>query len=150
MKAPSFILRFSLALLISIASVYAEPIHLPRSTSEAQGVSSQTIRTFVEATNQNVDTMHSFMLVRHGFVIAEAWWKPQAAETPHIMNSLSKSFTSTAVGLAVAEGKISIDDPVLKIFPRRDSLPAFQKSERHAGLGSSYDVDRPSDGAEIR
>jgi CubicO group peptidase (beta-lactamase class C family) len=117
MKAPSFILRFSLALLISVSSAYAEPVRLPRSTPEAQGVSSQNIRTFVEAANQSVDTMHSFMLVRHGFVVAEAWWKPHSAETPHIMNSLSKSFTSTAVGLAVAEGKLSIDDPVLKFFP---------------------------------
>jgi CubicO group peptidase (beta-lactamase class C family) len=32
--------------------------------------------------------------------------------------SLSKSFTSTAVGLAVAEGKLSINEPVLKFFPK--------------------------------
>ena len=39
------------------------------------------------------------------------------AESPHALYSLSKSFTSTAVGLAVAEGKLSIDDEVLKFFP---------------------------------
>lgn len=61
--------------------------------------------------------MHSFMLVRHGHVVAEGWWKPEAAEKPHVMHSLSKSFTSTAVGLAVADGKLSIDDPILKFFP---------------------------------
>lgn len=61
--------------------------------------------------------MHSFMLVRHGKVVAEAWWQPESPEKPHILWSLSKSFTSTAVGLAVAEGKLSIDDPVLKFFP---------------------------------
>ncbi len=66
--------------------------------------------------------MHSFMLVRHGFVIAEGWWKPESAEKPHVLHSLSKSFNSTAVGLAVAEGKLSIDDPVLKFFP--DEAPA--------------------------
>ncbi len=66
--------------------------------------------------------MHSFMLVRHGRVIAEGWWKPEAAEKPHVMHSLSKSFTSTAVGLAVAEGKLSVDDLVLKFFP--ESAPA--------------------------
>ena len=66
--------------------------------------------------------MHSFMLVRHGFVIAEGWWKPESAEKSHVLHSLSKSFTSTAVGLAVAEGKLSIDDPVLKFFP--DEAPA--------------------------
>ncbi len=61
--------------------------------------------------------MHSFMLVRHGKVVAEGWWKPESADKPHVLHSLSKSFTSTAVGLAVAEGKLSIDDPVLKFFP---------------------------------
>lgn len=89
---------------------------LPRSTPESQGVPTAAIRTFIEAANREVDTMHSLMIVRHGQVIAEAWWKPQSPETPHIMNSLSKSFTATAVGLAVAEGKLSVNDPVLKFF----------------------------------
>ncbi|MCA9247382.1 MAG: alpha/beta hydrolase fold domain-containing protein [Planctomycetales bacterium] len=89
---------------------------LPRSTPEAQGVSSAHVRAFVEAADREIDTMHSFMLVRHGNVVAEGWWSPEAAERPHILWSLSKSFTSTAVGLAVAEGKLDIDDPVLKFF----------------------------------
>ena len=66
--------------------------------------------------------MHSLMLVRHGSVVAEGWWGPYAAETPHMLFSLSKSFTSTAVGIAAAEGKLSADDPVLKFFP--DDAPA--------------------------
>src|SRR5581483_7089556 len=57
------------------------------------------------------------MLVRHGYVVAEGWWAPYHAEAPHALYSLSKSFTSTAVGLAVAEGKLSLDDPVLQFFP---------------------------------
>jgi CubicO group peptidase (beta-lactamase class C family) len=61
--------------------------------------------------------MHSFMLVRHGHVVAEGWWKPNTASAPHILYSLSKSFTSTAVGLAISEGKMSLDDQVLKYFP---------------------------------
>lgn len=61
--------------------------------------------------------MHSFMLVRHGRVVAEGWWGPYDAQTPHILYSLSKSFTSTAVGLAIAEGKFNLDDEVLKFFP---------------------------------
>lgn len=61
--------------------------------------------------------MHSFILVRHGHVIAEGWWKPEAADKPHVLWSLSKSFTSTAVGLAVEEGKLSLENPVLKFFP---------------------------------
>ncbi|WP_206028548.1 serine hydrolase [Thalassoroseus pseudoceratinae] len=91
---------------------------LPRSTPESQGVSSKAIRKFVKAADETIDSMHSFMLVRHGHVIAEGWWEPESAEKPHILWSLSKSFTSTAVGLAVAEGKLDIDDQVIEFFPK--------------------------------
>jgi CubicO group peptidase (beta-lactamase class C family) len=102
--------------LFSALTVSGAGQPLPRSTPEAQGVSSAELRAFVEAADQRVDTMHSFMLLRHGHVVAECWWGPESAERPHVLYSLSKSFTSTAVGLAVAEGKLSIDDPVLKFF----------------------------------
>jgi CubicO group peptidase (beta-lactamase class C family) len=90
---------------------------LPRSSPEQQGISSSAILAFVEAADKDVDTMNSFMLVRHGQVVAEGWWNPYDARTPHILYSLSKSFTSTAVGLAIAEGKFSLDDEVVKFFP---------------------------------
>jgi CubicO group peptidase (beta-lactamase class C family) len=90
---------------------------LPRSQPEAQGVSSQAIMAFVDEAENKIDSLHSFMLVRHGHVVAEGWWSPFEAESPHALYSLSKSFTSTAVGLAIAEGKLSIDDEVLKFFP---------------------------------
>jgi CubicO group peptidase (beta-lactamase class C family) len=61
--------------------------------------------------------MHSVMVLRHGQVIAEGWWTPYAAEHNHVLYSLSKSFTSTAVGFAIAEGRLSLDDEVLKFFP---------------------------------
>jgi CubicO group peptidase (beta-lactamase class C family) len=88
---------------------------LPRSTPEAQGVSALEVLTFVEAVDQ-VDSMNSFMLVRHGQVVAEGWWAPYRPEARHSLYSLSKSFTSTAVGLAIAEGKLRLDDEVLKFF----------------------------------
>ncbi|MDB6023406.1 MAG: Beta-lactamase class [Pedosphaera sp.] len=102
--------------LAAIPRVHAVNLPLPRSTPEAQGVSSQAIREFVEAADK-INTLHSFMLVRHGQVIAEGWWKPEAADKPHVLHSLSKSFNSTAVGLAIEAGKLSLDDPVLKFFP---------------------------------
>ena len=98
-------------------TTYAQTTSLPRSTPEAQGVSSALIREFIETADAQVNSMHSFMLVRHGHVVAEAWWAPESAQKPHILWSLSKSFTSTAVGLAVEDGKLSIDDHVLKFFP---------------------------------
>ncbi len=105
---------------------------LPRSLPEAQGVDSSKIFDFIDKADREVNSMHSFMLVRHGKVVAEAWWKPEDSKKPHVLWSLSKSFTSTAVGLAVAEGKLSIDDPVLKFFPEDapSELPANLKAMR--------------------
>ena len=79
-------------------------------------MSPAAVLAWVEALDQ-IDAMNSFMLVRHGQVIAEGWWRPYEAQSRHELYSLSKSFTSTAVGMAVAEGKLSIDDEVLKFFP---------------------------------
>jgi CubicO group peptidase (beta-lactamase class C family) len=90
---------------------------LPRSRPEEQGVSSAAVLSFVEAADRELDAIHSFMLVRHGRVVAEGWWSPYDAKTRHLLYSLTKSFTSTAVGLAVAEGRMSVDDPVLAAFP---------------------------------
>jgi CubicO group peptidase (beta-lactamase class C family) len=108
-----------LSLLCAGASIgeAAASASLPRSTPEEQGVSSTAILAFVDAVEQKVDALHSLMIVRHGHVVAEGWWSPYAPGEPHALFSLSKSFTSTAVGLAISEGKLSLDDPVLKFFP---------------------------------
>jgi CubicO group peptidase (beta-lactamase class C family) len=98
------------------------PPGLPRSTPEEQGIPSSAILGFVEGAEQKVSAVHSFMVVRHGHVVAEGWWSPYAADEPHVLFSLSKSFTSTAVGLAISEGKLSLDDTLLEIFP--DEAPA--------------------------
>jgi CubicO group peptidase (beta-lactamase class C family) len=109
---------------------------LPRSSPESQGIASAGILAFVQAADRRGDAMHSFMLVRHGHVVAEGWWSPYDAETPHELYSLSKSFTSTAVGLAVAEGKLSVDDDVLKFFPEDapEKPSAFLKAMRVSDL----------------
>src|SRR4051794_11949636 len=114
-------LFYSLLGFAFVSTALAENQALPRSTPEAQGVSSAAILEFVRAADEKVDTMNSFMLLRHGRVIVEGWWTPYTAETPHVLYSLSKSFTSTAVGLAIDEGKLSLDDQVINFFP--DDLP---------------------------
>ncbi|TFD17998.1 serine hydrolase [Cryobacterium sp. TMT2-23] len=94
---------------------------LPRSTPEAEGMSSQAILDFVAAAEQ-LESLHSLMVVRHGRVVAEGWWHPYAAQHPHLMFSVSKSFTSTAIGLAIGEGRLTLDDLVVDLLP--DDLPA--------------------------
>jgi len=102
------------ALLLTAAT---EPSALPRSTPEAQGISSSAILAFVETAEQKVDALHSLVVLRHGQVVAEGWWDPYRREDPHVLFSLSKSFASTGIGLAIAEGRLSLDDTVLSFFP---------------------------------
>lgn len=100
----------------------AMSVQLPSSTPEAQGISSADLLIFVTEAEKRIDALHGFVLVRHGHRVAEGWWAPYAAEEPHMLYSLSKSFTSTAVGLAVAEGRLKVSDLVLSFFP--DEAPA--------------------------
>ncbi|QEH33382.1 6-aminohexanoate-dimer hydrolase [Aquisphaera giovannonii] len=106
----------SLLAFVILLPSFAGASDLPRSRPEDQGVSTAALLGFVEAANR-IETMNSVMVFRHGQIVAEGWWAPYSAETPHSLYSLSKSFTSTAVGLAISEGKLSLDDPILKFFP---------------------------------
>jgi CubicO group peptidase (beta-lactamase class C family) len=111
-------------------------ITLPVSTPEAQGIPSGAIVAFTDAVEQAQLELHSLMLVRHGQKVAEGWWSPYAAELPHVLFSLSKSFTSTAVGLVVAAGLLRVDDQVLSFFP--DDVPA--EVNEHLAAMRVYDL----------
>lgn len=105
--------------LVFQISVYAQPsaASLPRSKPEAEGVSSTAINNFIDAAGKSKNEFHSFMFLRHGKVIAEGWWNPYKPALKHTMYSVSKSFTSTAVGFAVSEGKFKLNDKVISFFP---------------------------------
>ena len=110
------VLFWSVNLLAGLARAFE--ISLP----EAEGVSSGAILGWVESVEHDADALHSFVLVRHGKIVAEGWWAPYEKERPHMLYSLSKSFTSTAVGFAVDEGRLNLDDTVVSFFP--DKAPA--------------------------
>ena len=94
------------------------PSFLPRSTPADQGVDPAAILGFLDALDERPDVeMHSLMVLRHGHVVAEAWWAPYSADRPQLLYSLSKSFTSTAAAFAQAEGLLDLDDTVISHFP---------------------------------
>src|SRR5260370_9561020 len=97
----------SLIALVALSNSLCVAADLPRSSPEAQGVSSSAVLSFIEAADKNIDSLHSFMLLRHGHVVAESWWAPYHAQAPHSLFSLSKSFTSTAARLAISDGKLT-------------------------------------------
>lgn len=123
-----------LIILLVFACNVKEPVQqvelLSKSTPEAEGISSQAILDFIEvAEKEQPDALHSMMIVRHGKIVAEGWWSPYNAESPHLLYSLSKSFSSTAIGLAVAEGLVSLDDPVMSFFPEKSPENPSQNLE---------------------
>src|SRR3954471_9120337 len=98
------------------------PAMLPRSTPRAAGVSSRAIAALLDRLDARSVECHSIMVVRRGQVLAEGWWAPYSAERPHLLYSLTKSFTSIAVGLAIADGLLALDDRVVDVLP--DHVPA--------------------------
>jgi len=101
--------------------VFAQTRAFPHSTPEAEGVSASGIDSFLTAAGKSKNEFHSIMVLRHGKVIAEGWWNPYRSDLKHSLYSTSKSFTSTAVGFAVTEGRLKVTDKVIKFFP--ESLP---------------------------
>ena len=124
----------------------APSLSISRTSPEAQGVSSKAISEFIAAANASGIGWHSFMLLRHGNVIAEGWWKPFEQEFKHTLYSLSKSFTSTAIGLLIKEGKLTVDAPVLSFFgedaPATPDANLKQMKLKHLlTMNTGHDVD---------
>ena len=89
----------------------------------SSGVSSASVRAFLDAVAKSPHELHSFSIARHGQVAAQAWFRPYRADAPQLLYSLSKSFTSTAVGFAVTEGKLKLSDRVVDFFPDKTPQP---------------------------
>jgi CubicO group peptidase (beta-lactamase class C family) len=118
MKNTIGILVFSI-LLFSACKPAATPSQnsLPRSTPEKENVSVEGIQAYLDSLNSNDIEIHSLMLVRNGKVVFEQWFRGHSPDSVHVMHSVSKSFTATAIGFAVNEGLIQLDDKVISFFP---------------------------------
>lgn len=84
---------------------------------EEVGVDSNVITAFLNEINEKKLGLQSFTVVRHDKVCAQGFFKPYSADMPHVLYSMSKSVTSTAVGFAVCEGLINLNDRVSDFFP---------------------------------
>jgi CubicO group peptidase (beta-lactamase class C family) len=91
---------------------------LARSLPADQGVDPAAVLAFLDAVEADSSLeLHSLMVLRHGKVVAEGWWAPHTPERTRLLYSLSKSFTSTALGFALSEGLFDLDDRVVSHFP---------------------------------
>ncbi|MFE6360532.1 serine hydrolase domain-containing protein [Streptomyces sp. NPDC057806] len=120
---------------------------LPAGPPASQGVDASGVHAFLDALESDPDIEpHSLMIMRHGCLVASGWWAPYTAERPHLLYSLSKSFTSTAAGFAVAEGLLDLDAPVLSYFPEFDADVTDPRSRamlvRHvASMASGHEAE---------
>lgn len=109
---------------VSLAPMFSETLFalpaaaaLSHSLPEEQGISSASILEFINAAEKNNLQLHSLMIVRNGKIVTQGWWDPYKPDLKHVLHSLSKSFTSTAIGFAVSEGLLSVEDKIIKFFP---------------------------------
>ena len=125
---------------------------LERATPESQGISSSALLAFVNEAEETLNALHSVMIARNGRVIAEGWWTPYSPELNHWLFSLSKGFTATGVGIAIAEGRLRLDDAVISFFSEEapkapsENLKAMTVRDllkmTHGHHGSAKDVMR--------
>lgn len=94
---------------------------LPRATPESVGVSSEAVMATLQRLDREFNRVDGVMILRDGKVISEAWRAPNGPDKPHALYSLSKSFCSTAIGFAVDEGKLKLDQKLVEFFP--EDLP---------------------------
>ena len=106
----------------------AEVTNLPR-VETPDSVKTAMDGFFAQAAQDSMD-IHSVMLVKDGQVIYSHWQSQGIDSVPHVLHSVSKTFTATAVGLAISEGKMSLTDKIVSFFP--DKLPKEQSENLKA------------------
>lgn len=95
----------------------ATPFEWQYSTPEEQGVDSEQLARLFARVQRDSVAIHSFVLVRHDRIISEAYVYPYTATTKHLLYSVSKSFTSALLGIAIDQGLFTgVDERVVDIF----------------------------------
>ena len=98
----------------------------PRCTPESCGISSSLLKEVMKELDR-MEYMKSIIILRKGKIIAESYWAPYGPETPTALWSLSKSFTSCAIGVARSEKRLELDDKLIDFFPEYRSCVTDEK-----------------------
>ena len=90
---------------------------LERGLPEEVGIKSEAILRLIDHMEEDFTEAHGIMIYRHGKVVTEGWWAPYSSNLRHSMMSASKTFSGTAIGIALREGILSLDEKVVDLFP---------------------------------
>lgn len=83
------------------------------------GIPSEAIVAFENALKKLDVRIHGYMMLSGTNILAERYYAPYNKDSLHRMYSVSKSFTSLAVGLLIKNGKVSLDDKICDYFPEK-------------------------------
>lgn len=107
-----------------------EPIRLGRISPGEAGVPVSAIEGFLDQIREKQVHLHSFMMLKGDKVFAEGSYAPCRMDDVHMLFSLSKSFTATAVGFAVQEGLLCVEDRILSFFEEELAAAADERMKR--------------------
>jgi CubicO group peptidase (beta-lactamase class C family) len=95
------------------------------STPEAHGLDGAQLQMLVDliTEGEQFPDLHSLLIVRNGYLVVEEYFAGQQAERLHMQQSVTKSFTSAAIGIAIDKGYINnVQESVLGFFPDLEGI----------------------------
>jgi CubicO group peptidase (beta-lactamase class C family) len=100
-------------------------------TPESEGLDSRKLADGLLAIRDRGLAIHSLTLVRHGHLLVDASFYPYDGSTIHDLASVTKSVTTSLIGIAISQGKLRPTDRVLPFFPDR---PIANRDSRKEGM----------------
>ena len=95
-----------------------EEKYFPRAVPESVGISSGRLIAMLKALEaEKRANIHNLMVIRHGQVICECSHPGYSVNTWHLSHSMSKTVTGIAIGFLVDEGRLSLDERLVDLFP---------------------------------
>jgi len=107
----------------------------PVSTPDEQGFDSGKLKEALDLVRagERYPRLHALLIVRHGRLVVEEYFNGWQADGLHTLQSVTKSFTSALVGIAIARGEFKgVDEKVLDFFPGVQGIANMD--ERKASL----------------
>jgi CubicO group peptidase (beta-lactamase class C family) len=86
-------------------------------TPESQGIDSAVLAAAISQVGEKQLGVHSLLVIRHGYAVVDTYFYPYTSETPHDLASVTKTITSTLTGVAVKNGLLKLDRPLVSYFP---------------------------------